>query len=210
LEDGCALSAGRQTHRAAAHCCVIENRPPLPHVRRVKCSPLAYALIAIVLSGCRDRPMAQANSTAAPPASSALSYYPYAQTNLQRIKLFVGGQELSTAVALQPLERQTGMMWRTNMSEDESMLFPFPIAHRTSFYMKNTYVPLSAAYIDPDGVIQEIHDLQPLDETSVPAASDNIQYVLEVKQGWFKRHNISTGTVVRTQFGELQKTFSFR
>jgi uncharacterized membrane protein (UPF0127 family) len=76
--------------------------------------------------------------------------------------------------------------------------------------MKNTYVPLSAAYIDPDGVIQEIHDLQPLDETSVPAATDNIQYVLEVKQGWFKRHNITTGTLVRTQHGELKKTFSFR
>ena len=126
------------------------------------------------------------------------------------MKLFVGREELNTAVALQPLERQTGMMWRTNMAEDEAMLFPFPVPHRTSFYMKNTYVPLSAAYIDPEGVIQEIHDLKPLDETSVPAASDNIQYVLEVKQGWFKRHNITTGTLVRTQRGELKKTFSFR
>ena len=125
------------------------------------------------------------------------------------MKLFVGGQELSTAVALQPMERQTGMMWRTNMAEEESMLFPFPVPHRASFYMKNTYVPLSAAYIDPDGVIQEIHDLQPLDETSVPAATDNIQYVLEVKQGWFKRHKITTGTLVRTQHGELKKTFRF-
>jgi uncharacterized protein len=176
----------------------------------VKCSPFAFALIAIVLSGCKDRPAANPISNATPPSSSALFYYPYAQTNLQRMKLFVGGQELSAAVALQPLERQTGMMWRTNMSEDESMLFPFPVAHRASFYMKNTYVPLSAAYIDPDGVIQEIHDLQPLDESSVPAGSENIQYVLEVKQGWFQRHNIATGTVVRTQFGELRKTFSFR
>jgi uncharacterized membrane protein (UPF0127 family) len=180
----------------------------LAHVRRVKRFSLTLALLGLTLFGCRDSKPVQAQSTAPPPA--ALLYYPYAQTNLQRMKVFVGGEELNTAVALQPLERQTGMMWRTNMAEDESMLFPFPVPHRTSFYMKNTYVPLSAAYIDPEGVIQEIHDLKPLDEASVPAASDNIQYVLEVKQGWFKRHNITTGTLVRTQQGELKKTFSFR
>jgi uncharacterized membrane protein (UPF0127 family) len=96
------------------------------------------------------------------------------------------------------------------MDENEAMLFPFPGPHRASFYMRNTRVPLSAAYIDPEGVIQEIHDLQPLDETPAQAASDNIQYVLEVKQGWFQRHNVTTGAAVRTPHGELKKTFSFR
>ena len=161
--------------------------------------------------GCKD-----ANPVnAAPPASAAAQpvavlFYPYAQTNLQKMKIYVGAEELNAALALQPLERQTGMMWRTNMAEDEAMLFPFPVPHRASFYMKNTRVPLSAAYIDPEGVIQEIHDLQPLDEKPAEAASSNIQFVLEVKQGWFKRHNITTGAVVRTQYGELKKTFSFR
>jgi uncharacterized membrane protein (UPF0127 family) len=90
------------------------------------------------------------------------------------------------------------------------MLFAFSQPHRTSFYMKNTRVPLSAAYIDPEGVIQEIHDLHPLKEEPVEANSENIQFVLEVPQGWFKRHNISTGALVRTQFGELKRSFSFR
>ena len=76
--------------------------------------------------------------------------------------------------------------------------------------MRNTPVPLSLAYIDPEGVIQDMHDLQPRDESSVPSTADNIQFVLEVPQGWFKRHNIAAGTVVRTQLGELKKTFSFR
>lgn len=73
--------------------------------------------------------------------------------------------------------------------------------------MMNTVLPLSAAYITPDGTISEIHDLQPHDTNSVEAATDNIQYVLETKQGWFKRNNISVGTVISTERGSLHKVF---
>ena len=175
---------------------------------------IALATAVLVVCGCKDAQTAK-SADPAPPApiaspTSAILYYPYAQTNLQRMKIYVGPAELDAALALQPLERQTGMMWRTNMAENEAMLFPFPFPHRASFYMRNTRVPLSAAYIDPEGVIQEIHDLQPLNETPAQAGSDNIQYVLEAKQGWFRRHNVSTGAVVRTPHGELSKTFSFR
>ena len=175
---------------------------------------LAVISVVVAVCGCKDGQTANSadpapSSPVAQPAGGIL-YYPYAQTNLQRMKLYVGPAELDAALALQPMERQTGMMWRTNMAENEAMLFPFPGPHRASFYMRNTRVPLSAAYIDPDGIIQEIHELQPLDETPAQAGSENIQYVLEVKQGWFRRHNISTGAVVRTPHGELRKTFSFR
>lgn len=111
---------------------------------------------------------------------------------------------------MKPVEIYTGMMWRTNMPEGEGMLFVFSAPEPRSFYMRNTYVPLSLAYIDPEGIIQEIHDLQPRNETPVPSKSENIQFVLEVPQGWFKRHNISPGAVVRSQYGELKTTFSFR
>jgi hypothetical protein len=73
--------------------------------------------------------------------------------------------------------------------------------------MKNCPHSLSAAYISPDGVIQEIHHLEKNDTNSVVAANDNIQYVLEVNDGWFQRHNISTGTVIRTGKGSLAGTF---
>jgi uncharacterized membrane protein (UPF0127 family) len=181
----------------------------------VKLSFLTLALIAPALAGCNDttrKSGTSATPTSSPPAVTAagMPWYPHAQTNLQRMKIYVGPAELDAALALQPLERQTGMMWRTNMDENEAMLFPFPEPHRASFYMKNTRVPLSAAYIDPEGAIVEIHDLQPLEEKPAQAASQNIQYVLEVKQGWFRRNNITTGTVVRTARGELKSTFSFR
>ena len=169
------------------------------------------ALLAVGVAGCQkpQQPVA-APATSAAPAAITTPYLPYAQPRLQTIKLFVGKEELSTELAMKPVEIFTGMMWRTNMPENEAMLFVFPTAEPRAFYMRNTLVPLSLAYIDPDGVIQETHDLQPREETSVPSKSENIQFVLEVPQGWFKRHNIQTGTVAQTQFGELKKVFSFR
>jgi uncharacterized membrane protein (UPF0127 family) len=73
--------------------------------------------------------------------------------------------------------------------------------------MKNCPESISAAYIGPDGVIAEIHHLEKNDTNSVVAATDNIQYVLEVKDGWFARHNISPGAVIRTEKGSLSETF---
>ena len=66
---------------------------------------------------------------------------------------------------------------------------------------------ISAAYIDPDGVIQEIHHFEKQDTNPVVASTDNIQYVLEVSDGWFPRHNVNTGVVVRTERGTLAETF---
>jgi uncharacterized membrane protein (UPF0127 family) len=76
--------------------------------------------------------------------------------------------------------------------------------------MKNTLVPLSAAYMNPEGVILEIHDLEPQNTNSVVAASDRVQFVLETSRGWFQRHAVRAGMVVRTERGSLQETFFSR
>ncbi len=110
-------------------------------------------------------------------------------------------------LALTPQQVRTGMMFRTSLAENAGMLFVFPIAHRASFWMKNCPLPLSAAYIDPEGVILEIHDLQPHNTNSVEAASERVQFVLETNQGWFGRHHVMPGTVVRTERGTLLETF---
>jgi uncharacterized membrane protein (UPF0127 family) len=183
-----------------------------PHVRGVKFVPLLL-LVLVLASGCRDGKSTAAVSTAtsAPPTLAPLQgYLPHAQQRLQIMKLFVGLKEINAELALKPVEIYTGMMWRTNMPDGEGMLFVFSDATPRAFYMRNTLVPLSLAYIDPDGVIQEIHDLQPRNETSVPSKSENIQYVLEVPQGWFTRNQIVPGTVVRSQYGELKRIFSFK
>jgi uncharacterized membrane protein (UPF0127 family) len=130
-----------------------------------------------------------------------------AQGQLPVIKLWLGAEELVTEIASTLPQVQTGMMFRTNMAENAGMLFVFTVPHQAAFWMKNTYVPLSAAYISPDGTILEIHDLHPHNTNSVEATSRQVQYVLEVNQGWFKRHNVSTGMVIRTELGTLGKTF---
>ncbi len=133
-----------------------------------------------------------------------------AQPKLATMKLWLGAEELETELALTDRERETGMMFRTKMAESEGMLFVFPAPYRASFWMMNTSVPLSAAYISPEGVILEIHDLQPHDTNSIVAASDRVQFVLETRQGWFERHHIGTNTVVRTERGSLQDTFTVK
>lgn len=172
---------------------------------------LAFVVIlCLALSACRDSKVGADIGplvVTSPPAPATL-YLTNAQPRLPTIKLFLGPEELTTEVALKPYQLATGMMYRTNMSENEAMLFVFGQPHRTSFYMRNTVVPLSAAYIDPEGTILEIHDLKPLEEQPVEASNDNIQYVLEVPQGWFKRHNVSTGAVIRSQIGSLRQTFT--
>jgi len=132
-----------------------------------------------------------------------------AQPKLQTLKLYVGAETVNTELAMTQLQVATGMMFRKDMAENEGMLFVFARPHRTSFYMKNTTVPLTAAYIDSEGVILELHDLKPLDETPVEAGTDKVQYVLEMKQGWFKRHNVAPGAVITTERGRLKETFRF-
>ncbi len=151
--------------------------------------------------GCRKAPPASANPVMMPILPTA------AQPKLPAMKLWLGAEEMITELALTGAQRQTGMMFRTNMAENEGMLFVFPEPYRASFWMMNTHLPLSAAYISPEGVILEIHELQPHNTNSVEAASDRVQFVLETRQGWFERHHIGTNTIVRTERGSLQETF---
>lgn len=123
------------------------------------------------------------------------------------MKIYLGTETLDAELALTEQQERTGMMFRTNIQETDAMLFVLPVPQRASFWMKNCPESLSAAYIGPDGVIEEIHHLEKNDTNSVIAASDNVQYVLETKDGWFARHNIGTGTVLRTEKGSLPETF---
>ena len=103
----------------------------------------------------------------------------------------------------------TGMMFRTNMLEDEGMLFALPDPQQASFYMRNTLVPLTVAYIDVNGKLLELHDLQPLNETPVYSRNSNIHYVLEMKQGWFARKGVLPGVTILTEQGPLKDTVKF-
>ena len=161
---------------------------------------------AIYLGGC-SKPEAISSSAGPAVVDPVHGHLLAAQPRLPTAKIWLGDQELIAEVARRPVEIATGMMFRTNMTDSEGMLFVFPDAAERSFYMRNCAVALSAGYIDEDGVIVETIDMQPFNETGIPSAANNIQFVLEVPQGWFQRHNVRTGSVIRTEHGDLQHTF---
>ena len=158
-------------------------------------------LVAALLTGCK----ASEQTTESPPPEPALPTQ--AQPKLPTVKLYLGAETLDAEQALTPREQMTGMMFRTNIQDSDAMIFVFPGPTRASFWMKNCPESISAAYIDPAGVIAEIHHLEKNDTNSVVAATDNIQFVLETSEGWFARHHVNTGMVVRTEKGSLQETY---
>ena len=94
-----------------------------------------------------------------------------------------------------PAQRQQGLMFRQVLNENAAMLFLFPRDVTTGFWMRNTYVPLTIAYIAADGTVLELRDGVPLDETVLTPAQP-YRYVLEVNQGWFERHGLGVGAKV--------------
>jgi len=163
---------------------------------------MALLLSAALLAGCK-----KSGETAATPPSPDNALPTHAQPKLPTIKIYLGAEILDAEMALTDQQMHTGMMFRTNIQETDSMLFVLPVPQRADFWMKNCPESISAAYITPDGTIQEIHHLEKNDTNGVVAARDDIQFVLETKDGWFTRHNIGTGTVIRTEHGSLQETF---
>ncbi len=107
-------------------------------------------------------------------------------------QLEVGEQRLRIEIAATPETRSRGLMYRESLAEDAGMLFVFPDDREVSFWMKDTSVPLSIAYLRHDGTILEIHDMQPFSLDPVPSGRP-VRYALEVNQGWFERNNVQVG-----------------
>ena len=89
--------------------------------------------------------------------------------------------------------RMKGLMDRTSMERDSGMLFVFDREQNLNFWMKNTYIPLSIAYIGKTGVINEIRDMKPLDTSVTYPSAAPALFALEMNRGWFERNNIRKG-----------------
>jgi uncharacterized membrane protein (UPF0127 family) len=181
----------------------IEKRRRFGQSGGVKHIPfLTLLLAAIWFAGCGE------SSPPAPAAVANDNQLPeHAQPKLRTMKIYLGAETLEAELALTPKEEQTGMMFRTNIQETDAMLFRLPEPQRASFWMTNCPESISAAYITADGTIQEIHHLEKNDATPVVAARDDIQFVLETKEGWFTRHHIAPGTVIQSEKGPLADVF---
>ena len=109
--------------------------------------------------------------------------------------LTIGGHTLTVEVASTPETRQTGLMNRFSLQQDHGMLFVFEAPQPLAFWMKDTYVPLSIAFVDERGRIVNIEDMRPQDE-STHWSKGLALYAIEMRQGWFAAKGIAPGDVV--------------
>jgi len=116
--------------------------------------------------------------------------------SLLRIPLYIHEKEIQVEVAKTPEERSHGLMGRKHLGKDEGMLFIFEAEDYHGFWMKDTLLPLSIAFIGKDGRIVWMTDMKPLTlDSHVPPGP--ILYALEMNKGWFSSHGVKVGDVVR-------------
>jgi uncharacterized membrane protein (UPF0127 family) len=118
------------------------------------------------------------------------------QQNFPIIPLTAGMHVIQAEVAANDAERQQGLMYREKMGPNEGMVFLFQAPAGVCMWMKNTYVPLSVAFMDERGKIVNIEDMEP-QTTDSHCAKTPARYALEMNKGWFKQKNIKPGSVIR-------------
>ena len=114
------------------------------------------------------------------------------QTQLPRITLNAGMHLIQAQVAQDFEQRQIGLMWRKEMPQNEGMLFVFEQAAVQCFWMRNTLLPLTAAFVMDDGTIVNLADMKPQSDES-HCSKKPVRFVLEMNQGWFAKRNIQAG-----------------
>jgi uncharacterized protein len=118
------------------------------------------------------------------------------QTNLPRTTLTIGIHQIQAQVAQTPEQHATGLMYRTDMAPQEGMLFVFKTPSQQCFWMKNTLIPLTAAFVADDGTIVNLENMQP-QTTESHCSTKPVRYVLEVNLGWFAKKGLKAGAQLR-------------
>lgn len=115
-----------------------------------------------------------------------------AQMNLPRTELAAGMHRIDAQVARSPEQRTIGLMFRREMPQHEGMLFIFEQPSVQCFWMQNTLLPLTAAFVSDDGTIVNLADMKPR-TTDSHCSARPVRYVLEMNQGWFAKKGIKPG-----------------
>lgn len=119
-----------------------------------------------------------------------------AQLDLPRVALQAGLYRIEAQVAQTEAQREIGLMYRASMPEHEGMLFIFERAQPYCFWMKNTVLPLSIAFIGDDGRVVNIAEMQ-AQSTQTHCAAQPVRYALEMNQGWFAKRRLAQGAQLR-------------
>jgi uncharacterized membrane protein (UPF0127 family) len=112
---------------------------------------------------------------------------------MAKVTLHLGKASLTTQIAASSAQEERGLMYVTKLPDNDGMIFILPKVTNATFWMKNTLIPLSVAFIDKNGVILEIHDMKALDETITRSDSDQVAYALETNLHWFALNGVKPG-----------------
>ncbi|WP_462383546.1 DUF192 domain-containing protein [Pseudomonas sp. Marseille-QA0892] len=118
-----------------------------------------------------------------------------ATANSPLMPLKIGDAVLHVEVAADPQARQLGLMYRKSLPADQGMLFRFGQAGIQCLWMKNTFIPLTAAFLDEEGAVVDLIDLEP-ESLETRCTKAPALYAIEANQGWFDKHEIRPGAVV--------------
>jgi len=130
-----------------------------------------------------------------PGQTAVVKQYDKAQSGLALHQITLGGINVQVELAITPEEQERGLMHRDILPENHGMLFVFRPPNFICFWMKNTPLPLSIAFIDAQNRIVKLDDMDPFTEEA-HCPPDDIAYALEMPRGWFTRHQITTGQTV--------------
>ncbi|MGB2816103.1 MAG: DUF192 domain-containing protein [Burkholderiaceae bacterium] len=115
-----------------------------------------------------------------------------AQATLPTVKLTAGIHVITAEAATTPQTRTVGLMYRERLAPNHGMLFVFEEKSQQCFWMRNTLVPLTIAFIEDDGTIAQLADMAPKTEVS-HCSQKPVRYALEMEQGWFAKRGIAAG-----------------
>ena len=121
------------------------------------------------------------------------------QPKLPTVQISAGMHLITAEVAQNDTQRATGMMFRKTMGTNEGMIFIFERAGQQCFWMQNTLLPLSIAFVADDGRIVNLDEMKPLTQDG-HCSSEPVRYVLEMNQGWFAKRGIKAGTRLSGDF----------
>jgi hypothetical protein len=157
------------------------RRPGLPPKFSKSRAPLLLPALLVTAMACS--PSAPRNDAEQKDISPHNTLFPFT----------LGHTRIQVELAVSTEEMRRGLMFRSSLDDDTGMLFVYAAPRRLSFWMRNTQIPLDIAYFDRAGIIQEIHRMYPNSESSVPSASEQVQFALEMNQGWFTKNGVASG-----------------
>jgi uncharacterized membrane protein (UPF0127 family) len=132
---------------------------------------------------------------------SAFAVGPKQEISFTTKQIFIDKIKLTAEIADTPDKSAKGLMFRKKMPDNHGMLFIFPDEQQRSFWMKNTFLPLSIGYFSKEKTLIDIQDMEPvkseMEQPKIYPSSSPAKYALEVNQGWFKKNGIKIGAKLK-------------